>query len=216
MDQLLLAIGVLAVACLGFLQIRFKYRELANKIIFTNEYANKFSEYIISKGTAESTYAWLTAKAHKLQSEMGDLGIYNKFNMPHSNVIYKNYPVILNLLPLIRREFDSQLSLSVNEYSALMGEALLRYLGVLETSREEFTKESRNPFIWIREGVRFLLASPIYLLSWFGLIGTKKTNTIANSSIFGFLSGVSTLIGFVSALMGITLGWQEFIALFGL
>lgn len=66
-----------------------------------------------------------------------------------------------------------------------------------------------NPFICFREGVRFILGLPVLVLYWSGFVSTRTISAARVSSVFKFISGVITLIGLISSIITILLGWNE-------
>jgi len=143
---------------------------------------------------------------------MGDGGII-AFKQPFSNYQIPNYPIILNLLPELRKTIE-RLPISnslVGDYAIALQEALLRHMGALEDSLQTSRNYLKNPLVWFREGVGAILFSPFSLLAWMGVIGQSTISWIKNTLIFRRVSGIITFIGAFSAIMSIVLGWEEFL-----
>jgi hypothetical protein len=92
----------------------------------------------------------------------------------------------------------------------MLQETLVRHLGTLSDRRELLARSIKNPIIWLREGVRALIALPLSILGWLGVLSERAVGRITGSKIFGGLSGLAGAVGFVSAVMGVVLGWDKF------
>ncbi|MGO9613602.1 MAG: hypothetical protein ACLPX5_11270 [Dissulfurispiraceae bacterium] len=143
---------------------------------------------------------------------MGPHGIVANYRPPFQNYMIKNYPLVLNVLPELRKALEDALlpDRLAGEYANLLQEALIRYVGTLEDISEKQHREMKNPVIWLREGIRSIISFPILLLSWLGVISETKALTISSSFFLRLLSGFFALIGFVSAIVTIALGWRQF------
>jgi hypothetical protein len=124
-----------------------------------------------------------------------------------ANYFIHNYDLILNTIPKFgqgdHNEFDIK---SVDE-------SLVRYLGYCEELIEENKKQISNPFIWFRDGMHEILSLPIYLFYWFGIIGEKAKFKIKGTYLFRLLSGIISVLYFISSIMTIFLGFDDFIDL---
>jgi hypothetical protein len=54
------------------------------------------------------------------------------------------------------------------------------------------------------------VAVPAYLLSWLGIISESCVRKLISSVFFKAVSGLIALVGFVSAIVTIVIGWEEF------
>ena len=140
--------------------------------------------------------------------EMGGLGTYTHFT--DGRYSYTNYPIIMNLIPEIRRHFDDMnrygnlFPEEINRYSLMIDEALVRYLGTLDY-RLAHSPSQWNRAIWFLEGVQAWLASPLTLLLWFGVLSAGTVSRLTEHPAFKALAGVAGLIGFISAVFTIAL-----------
>jgi hypothetical protein len=198
---------------LGFVQMLRVLMRGVGRLDFGKEYRKRFIDYANSQGTDRQAYQWLTLKAERMQGDMGNTGIYAGFRPPFEQVIYKNYPIVLNVLPRIRQMMDdNELGLwrqQIPEYVHAVDEALLRYLGSLEDSCAAARKELINPFRWFRAGISQVLSIPLYTLSLFGLMGARTIEAIQSATLFKFIAGLAGLVGFIGAVVGLMTGWSE-------
>ncbi len=207
------ALAVAAVMLLGFVTMIRQQSRRKQQLAFAIQYRNKFIEYANSRGADTESYRWLTLKANQIQSDMGDTGVYAGFRPPFENVIYKNYPIVLNMVPRIRQMmddngmhiWDSQISAYVNA----VDEAFLRHIGPQQDSCEQDGKQIANPLRWFRSGIEQILSVPLYLLSLFGLMGIRTIAAIQAAPLFRVLAGLAGLISFIGAIIGLLVDWSE-------
>ena len=103
-------------------------------------------------------------------------------------------------------------SIIMERVSHLIGacnDALHRHIGNLDRELDTERKGLYNPFICFREGIRFIIGLPPLLLFWCGIISKNKIYAVKGSFPFKLVSSVITLIGFISSIITILLGWNE-------
>ncbi len=215
MDRIIAASIVFLLLLVGFISIRRDYKRLSDQTVLATEFLKKFTEYLNSQGKDYSLYSWLIQKSPKLQIAMGQYGVMQAYSPPYSGVMYQNYQTVVNLLPEIRREFEDDIYLrnvrGLREYANLIHESLLRYIGDLDDRLNDKIKELRNPVIWLREGGSWVLLLPLLIFHWLGLLGESLLKNIANNLLFRILSGIVTLLGLLSTIITIVVGWDSFV-----
>ncbi|MBI3809356.1 MAG: hypothetical protein HY284_02715 [Nitrospirae bacterium] len=215
MDRLLISALFLLLLVVGFVRVVRRVRGIRGKKEFASEFLGRFREYFSSGGKDYEAYSWLVHRSPKMQTDLGSVGIMALYRPPFAQYGYRNYPIILNMLPELRREFADDFlthhSSLPNEYGAAIQETLVRYLGVLDDEAVQQQLELRNPLVWLREGVRFMLLLPVLTLSWVGLISAQAVGRVSTNLLFKIVAGIVTLIGVVSGIMGIILGWEDFL-----
>ncbi|OGU10272.1 MAG: hypothetical protein A2075_21740 [Geobacteraceae bacterium GWC2_58_44] len=147
-----------------------------------------------------------------MQRQLGRTGILAAFRPPFADFQYTNYQILLNMLPELRKAFVDSYALGrlASEYGATVQETMLRHLGEIDECETNLGKEVRNPFVWLREGARTILAIPLYLLQWFGIISESITDKVTGNFIFRMLSSVAVIVGFIGSVITIVLGWEQF------
>lgn len=214
----IVVIGILLlISLVGLFKLLLNRNRIYQSYSFVREYLRKFYEFSTSQDFDDENYVWLTKNVYSIQAELGDFGVAS-YKPAFENYYIRNYQIFLNILPEIRRArtsssvFSSGLeSTALRENVMICAEALTRYSGVLENRGETITRSLRNPLVWFREGIGVILLFPIFILEWFGILSISVTNRIAYSFIFRIISGIFALIGFLSAIMSIVLGWHEFL-----
>ena len=122
-----------------------------------------------------------------------------------------NYQIIANLIPELKIASDGKYGDNdlLTQYSDLLQETLIRYIGLLEDEKEKTLQEFKNPVIWFREGIRFFLSIPVLVLQWVGIINFSLTKKIASSLLFTLLSGFITIITVLSSIASLVIGWDK-------
>ena len=166
-----------------------------------------------SNGNDTITYGWLLLRSNKMQNLLGPQGIIHHFKPPFANYAYKNYPVILNMIPEVRKFIGGISVKYAHEYAITIRECIIRYAGTLEDLADILYKELFNPFIWIRETFQIVTALPFFLLNWFGIISTSALRSITSNILFKLSSGFIAVVGFLSAIIGIITGWDKFVVI---
>lgn len=211
MDRFLILGWFIFVEISGYLKLRNQRKHLVEKEKFGTEFLNNFNQYVLSNGQDGERYAWLFLNVEKMQAHLGKLGIYPYYRAPFENHYISNYAILLNLLPSLRRSVGSHGLWQ--EYSNLIFECLIRYMGVLDDECQEASRELKNPIIWFREGIKLILGIPFSILASLDIIGTSAVIAIMRSRIFRFISSIAALLSFISAIVGLVIGWDQFIEL---
>ena len=212
-DRLIIVGVVVATCALSLGRILREKRRVSDRCKLAVEYMEHLKTYIQSRGNDYESYGWLVHRSNKMQVQLGSGGVYASYRPPHANFQYSNYPIILNMLPDLRNAFnDSILSNSqvVHQYSMALQDTLVRHLGSLHDLDELNNKALRNPVIWLREGVRVITALPLTLLGWLGALSETTVTRLTSGRFFKGISAFAALVGFVSAVMGVALGWEQF------
>lgn len=217
MTDRLLVLGVLLTLLVaGVGRLLHQHAVLLADGQFASSFLEKLVEYFNGRGADEDGYVWLTQRSVRMQRLLDQIGIVVSFRPPRSRVSYSNYPIILNLLPLLHQEWHAT-SLShsndavINKYMLDMRDAVIRYIGTLEDDDTRFQRAIRNPVAWYREGVQLVLLSPLLLLAGLGIIAVERVWRLSRLPLLRLTGGVLALIGLVSSCVTITLGGPEFV-----
>ncbi len=202
----------------GFLILRNRLSAVYKSLDFVEEFRSKFIDYCNSRGEDREAYTWVTLNSPKMQRNMGSYGVYEAYQPPAANYMVKNYQIITNMIPEVRRHIDlnneslgTMFASSIDGFIKAIDEALLRYIGVLNEQEDDAKRKLTNPFLWIRTGVEEVLSLPILLFAWFGLIGFSTVRRLQNNFFFQIFSVITTMAGLIAAIMTIVMGWDDFI-----
>ncbi|MDF1611111.1 hypothetical protein, partial [Stygiobacter electus] len=215
MNTLIIIITLLVILGIGFIDLFLEVKNYSDKHSFAMDFLEKYTNYIKSKGESDEDYVWLTLRAERMQNQLGSSGVMN-YKMAGSLKFISNYPIILNFLPEIRNEFsDGYINKSNFEFTInTVRDTLLRHIGFIEDTKKDYDKQIVNSLAWFRNGVLLIVLFPIKILNQFGLLSNLSYSKVKSSKIFKILASLISIIGFVSSIMSIILGWNEFIKIF--
>ena len=207
----------LAVIIIGFIVRVINARDISARREFTIRFQNTFVElansFFKTGRMSDELYSKCIHDVDAIQAELGYDGIIAGYVDRLHGIKGQNYQLFVNIIPEIREaESVSGNSIMMERASQLIGtcnDALQRHVGNLDRELEAERKGLFNPFICFREGVRFIIGLPVLILYWSGIVSTRVISTTRISSVFKFISSVITLIGLISSIITILLGWKE-------
>ncbi|WP_375357391.1 hypothetical protein [Paenibacillus enshidis] len=132
---------------------------------------------------------------------------------------YRNLQILVNLLPQIREAYKTTRSYNalsfdferLNGFTNVITESLLRYEGDLSERDNATRNRLKNPFIWLREGVQWVVTLPIQLLYWTGVINYVVLSRWSNNWFVKFLNFLIIIIGLASSIVTLVTGYNPFI-----
>lgn len=213
-DRIVILVLILAICGLGLLRILKEKKRISDCSALAVNFMEHLMAYVRSGGSDLNSYAWLMHRSNKMQMQLGYSGVYASYRPPYANYRYSDYPIILNMLPDLRHALDDSIlsgSPVVNQYSMALQDTLVRHVGSLHDQDDINDKALRNPVVWLREGVRTVVALPLTLLGWLGVLGETTVSRLLSGRAFKAVSAFVAVVGFVSAVMGIVLGWRQFV-----
>ncbi|QGG57901.1 hypothetical protein [Paenibacillus sp. B01] len=226
MNNWMLFVVILIIFIIGLARSIYDYLQALRKNNYSVEFINIFREFatiLIQQEHFESEkYQWLMMNASKMQNMMGSYGIAS-YKPPFANYMFKNYQLIVNGIREIKDTFQraaSSYGLSfekrwVIESINIVDDALITFVGAMGNYKDEVNKQLKNPLIWLREGVRFVVTSPISLFYWSGLMKYRTYNIISNNFFVKFLSFLIGIVGVVSSIVTIVTGYTPFKSIIG-
>jgi hypothetical protein len=212
-ETLYAIIAVVAVCLTGLVRIIRAQISLRDEYNVAVDFRARFVEYYNTSCQNQTEYYWLIGHSSQIQEAMGEHGILHSFRPPYANYVFREYPIVLNMLPEVRRlASDNQFGFSDNliqQYAQTLDEALVRHIGSFERLQNQLTKDRRNPVVWFREGMRFWVGSPIILLGWLGVLSAQTVRRSTSGFAFRLLAASVSVIAFISTVFTITLGWRD-------
>ena len=217
MDKLIPLFILIGLVLIGFISAIFSLNDIRKRHGFTFDYRDNFIKYIDElfnqKRVNQELYYDLTLKVKEMQCELGVDGLCTAQDNLNGYVA-RNHQLLINFLPKsLNYVNDSWNSLHCQRYQqeANACDAMfVRHLGTLEKMEETALKNIFNPFVSFARGVRFVLHLPVHLLEWFGIISNEKTKKIHKNIILRFFEIVVTIVSFVSEVIAIVVGWNDF------
>lgn len=168
------------------------------------KYCNSYLDKGIRSEEENKLYIRLLSDAPKAQTLLMDAG-YVDFKLAGTWSYINNYQILINTVQTLR----NPPSFGREEFEMLYN-ILVMQVSRLNELGEKTKKETLNPIILLREGVQFFTTLPISLLYWTGLIKYSTQYKLSNNIVVKFLNFLIILIGFVSAIFTIVLGWEQF------
>jgi len=208
MTTFLVVLGLLGLLTAGFARVWMALSQCLDERKEVETYIGVFTSYMQSRGADNQAYGALIERSLRIQELLGDVGVMALYVAPFGRHTVRNYPIILNAVPEMHREFGQSYS-GQSHHSHLVGETLVRFMGWSADQIGDKQRELRNPVVWFREGVATLLLLPVWLLRSLGLLSSSRSGRLAHSAVFRLLTGVVSLLGLLSALITIILGWRQ-------
>ncbi len=203
----------------GFAKLVSDCLSSLRKIEFTEEFRTKYHRYCESNGADDESYSWLVFNSHRMQNSMGSYGQIS-YRPPFASYMIKNHPIILNFIPEIRGHFEDRAlsgriigDSNLRRYMKLTDETLIRFLGVLDEWNTKARRDLRNPVRWFAMGIKGIVAAPLRLLSWFGLLETSTAVRAESNIIFRAVASLAALVSFAAAIVDIANGWEGTLSL---
>jgi hypothetical protein len=212
MTRLYVALAVCGVCAIGYFSLRAAHRRLLATMSLTADFLQHLQRFLQTRAADSENYSWLLRNSYELQANMGEFGIMGQFHAAYSRQIVQNWPIVINSLPAMRRSLERDFGSGTEEfieYGALMQEAILRYVGPLENQDREARSQLKNPVIWFRYGIQWLIFSPFTILRWLGIHSIPEQGKLGRNPVLRFLSIVASIVAFVSTLVTIIAGWDH-------
>lgn len=213
------AIIVVALIAIGFVIKCRRINSYNKRCDFTTEFNNKFFDFVNETFSSyhidSNKYSAVIMEVDKIQQELGMDGVLNSFYDPLHGMQGRNYQLFMNIMPEIRSavsERDNIIIMErINQLMGLCEDALKRHIGNLDRAIKNEKKGLFNPITCLGEGIRWLVGLPVDVLCWVGLYSVAKSQKIKVSTIFKMISNIIVVIGLISSIVTIALGWDEFL-----
>jgi hypothetical protein len=170
----------------------------------------------MSSGQDLAAYTRLTEKSARMQRELGAFG-RGTYRPAYANYLMHDYEIVLNMLPDLHANLSNEvLARSVGTQGQIntLQEVMIRHRGVLLELRDALTRDLKNPVVWLREGVRFILELPARILRDLGLLSDTRLSAITESRTLKVLAAIGAIAAFVASLATIVGEWDALIGVF--
>ncbi|MCK1997486.1 hypothetical protein MPH47_09680 [Psychrobacillus psychrodurans] len=213
---------LITIVMIGVIKVLRDWSEHQKNLKFTSDFINKFREFgndLFNKNFNQENYQWLKLNSFKMQSLSGDFGVARTFKPAGANYFFKGYQIIINGVTEVKNIYQRMSSsfggLSfewqmLQESIGMIDDALLSYFGFLENKSEQKFKAIKNPLIWFREGIQFIVTLPISLVYWSGIINYGAYSKVYNNIFVKLISLTVGVIAFISSIITIVTGYVPF------
>lgn len=225
MDKWIVVLFIVAIFIFGFIKIFLKFTRNQKKLNFTVDFINtfrKFGQEIMNDNYDNESYEWLKRHSYKMQTLAGSFGIAQAYKPAFANYQYTNYQIIVNGISEIRSSYlridrgfgYTNLEVTnLRELIMLQDDVLLTYSGHLENASNNIISELKNPLIWFREGIQFIITLPISIAYWAGIMKYTTYYRLNNNFIIRLISFIVGFIALISSIITIITGYKPFINL---
>lgn len=205
---------VVGLVITGFIANVINIRTCSNNYNFLVEYRDKFSKFIsdlLNKNKySNKDYEWLMSNSDKVQIILGDAGIISYKDI---SGYYPNYQIVINFMNEVMSLFSKGLIGTESEKITWCHNAFLRKMGIYDEYVKKEIKRTFNPLYDLTSGIKVILGIPLDILYSIGLISSKNLTKIKDNVLFKILGGIISLLTFLSTIMSIVLGWNDFVNL---
>jgi hypothetical protein len=174
------------------------------------EFRDKFIVWANSRYSDESSYTTLILQSTGIQITLGKFGRM-VYRPPYEKIMYHDWEVILNAIPMIRRYSDGISERMADDHSQLVDETLIRGIGAYDERTKDLARAIRNPLRWASTGMTYILTLPVLLLAEFGILSKKTYDWILASLVVRSIAFLAWSLGLLSAVMSIMMGWGDFL-----
>ncbi|NMD72431.1 hypothetical protein HHO41_19355 [Bacillus sp. DNRA2] len=201
---------ILGLIFIGVVKEFNSLKRLSQDIEFLSQYNNNYVKYCnlylgknIKSPQESELFMKLISDAPKAQRLLLSNGLID-YQPAGAGYIIKNYAVLVNTIQSIRNP------ILLSEEINWINNMLVMQGSLYNELFEDIKRGIRNPLILLREGVQFIVSLPITLLYWTGLIQYSTQYKLTNNIFFKTLSFLIIIIGFISSIFTIALGWEQF------
>ena len=208
------------VVLLGYSVKKSRIKKLTERTNFTIDFHNTFTDLVnyFSEHHNFDTPAY-DKYIHDVDAIHLELGldgmVWMKDNL--TGVTSSSYQPLANLTEEMRNESalpsNYITGIRLNNLYGTCDDILRRHLGHLDRMVAAEQKHLHNPIVCFGEGIRTISRVPVMLLVWLGLISENSGTSFSNSVFFKVFGSIFTIIGFISSIFTIVLGWNDFVLL---
>ncbi|MCO8192950.1 hypothetical protein [Anaerofustis sp. NSJ-163] len=215
MNNIIPILILIVLITIGFIYNILELKDLNKRYDFTNRYLNNLQIYLndlfFRENFNNDLYTDLTFNIKEMQYELGYDGIYQYVKDNLYGFTAKNYQLLINFLPETRNCINNSIleSRCKDEANDCI-DMFIRHLGTLQRKIDSIKKDLFNPFISFAQGVRFIIALPVLILKWFGIISKYEIRSIQKNVFFKIIGNVVTITSFASNIIAIFIGWDKF------
>lgn len=207
MNVILIILGLITI---GFVREFRHLRRVAKDIDFLSNYNVSYVDYLnnhirgnYTSSEEKELHVKLISRAPKAQRLLMNAGLVD-YQPAFRGYMVKNYPILVNTVHELRN--PSSLTEEFNWINNILIMQIARYEELYESIKASIF----NPIVLIREGVHFFVTFPISFLYWTGIIQYSTQYKLANNIVVKIINTIIIIIGLVSAIFTIVIGWKQF------
>lgn len=203
------AVGLLALAVLGLIDLVSELRRLSTRLQFVVEFQQRWVTYFQAlqqeQHPAATEYTWLAMNQPRMSAELGPADLID-YRAPFAQYIVSNYPALMNTLTAARSGRGAH-----PDMVALVDHLLIAKGGVLRDRHNSVAPKLTNPVYLVGRGLRLVVSFPLLLLSWSGVLPAGGLEGARNSLLFRVIQFVAAMILVVAGVVTVVIGWSAFV-----
>lgn len=203
---------ILFLIIIGIISNVLNIRRLSNDYNFIYEYREKFSKFISDLMNKDKynnkDYEWLISNSDKIQIILGDSG---KMLYRDNRGYYPNYEIVINFMNEVLTLKSNGLIEYEGDQITWCHNSFLRKMGIIDELQKKEIKRLLNPIYDLTSGIKVLLGIPLDILFSVGLLSFKSITKLKDSILFKLFSGLISILTFLSVVITIVIGWNQFI-----
>lgn len=205
---------IMALIIIGFIANVISIRKCSDNRNFLIEYRDTFAKFIsdlLEKNKySNKDYEWLISNSDKVQNILGEAGV---MLYTDARGYYPKYQIVINFMNEVLDLFSKGLIGFESEKITWCHNAFLRKIGIYDQLINKEIKRTFNPLHNLTSGIKVILGIPFDILYGIGLIPSNGLTRIKENVLFKLLGGIISLLTFLSTIMSIFLGWNDFVNL---
>lgn len=210
------ALAVLAVVlAVGIGRIVARLLAARERARITRGFRQRFHAFNDSAGADTAAYERLAFLAERMAAAMGTHARV-RGTPPFAGRSAQKYTSVLQFIPELRMHFADldKGGRGIGDDGAAwiyhtVDDALIGYLGALDATAKAAAKRLANPIAWLAEGVERILALPVYIAGWFGLIEGRRAAEIEQRTGFRAVAGLAALVVVATVVSVLWVGEQR-------
>lgn len=207
--------GLAVVLAVGIARIILRYFSARSRAKTGRAFRERFHSFADSSGQDSQAYERLTFLTERMGKTMGRHALVD-VKPPFHGHSATTYVTVLQYLPDLRKHFadlgQGGYGLGndgANWIYTSIDDAMIRFLGDLDEVAKSAARNLINPIAWFREGIERILALPIYIAGWFGLIEDGDAAAIEQRTAFRTVAGLAALIAVATIASTLIVGEQK-------
>jgi len=204
-----------AVMIVGILRIFSRLLTARKHARAARGFRDRFHTFANSSGEDTEAYERLSFLAERMANTMGRYALVDA-KPPFSGHSTKTFETVLQFIPELRMHFNNLrqggYGLS-NDGSGWIyhsvDDALIRFLGSRDETAKLAARKLANPIAWYREGVERILALPLYVLSWFGMMEPAAAAATEQNGGFRAMAGLASIVAVIFIASTLVFGEQK-------
>lgn len=201
---------ILGLIAIGFIKELMSLLKFGKEFDYLHDYNEKYVTYLnsylaklIDSDEENKLYGELIRKSPKAQRFLGSDGVIS-YKPAGASHMYNNYQALINTVQALRNP------ILMSEEFNWVNNMLIMKMATYEDIMSEIRGDMKNPLVLLREGIQFFITLPIILLYWTGIMDYTTSYKLSNNIIVKLLSFIILLIGLISSIITIVLGWEQF------